>query len=108
MGEAPGKKCDRLLRTSSPEPHVSSSYPVPAAAVPVRAGMMVAVPLELVASPLKSGRDLGEAERSALVIGGTDRVRTGDCAVFWEGVAGNAAHGEDGRQGLAKSSPLQH
>ena len=36
-----------------------SSYPVPSHAVPVSAGMMVAVPLELLASPLKSGRDLG-------------------------------------------------
>src|SRR5258707_15827830 len=88
MGEAPDKKCDRLLRTSSPEPHVSSSYPVPAAAVPVPAGMMVAVPLELVASPLKSGRDLGEAERSALVIGGAERGRKGDGAGVFAGVAG--------------------
>jgi hypothetical protein len=36
-----------------------SSYPVPACAVPVSAGMIVAVPLELLASPLKGGRDLG-------------------------------------------------
>ena len=36
-----------------------SSYPVPSCAVPVSAGMMVAVPLELLASPLKNGRDLG-------------------------------------------------
>jgi hypothetical protein len=42
-----------------------SSYPVPDAAVPVSAGMMIAVPAELLASPLKSGRDLGEADRSS-------------------------------------------
>src|SRR6266704_3409051 len=108
MGEAPDKKCDRLLRTSSPEPHVSSSYPVPAAAVPVPAGMMVAVPLELVASPLKSGRDLGEAERSALVIGGTDRVRTGDCVVFCKVVAVTEAQVMRDGQVRAKGSPVHH
>jgi hypothetical protein len=32
--------------------------------------MVVAVPLELLASPLKSGRDLGGGDRSVLVIGG--------------------------------------
>jgi hypothetical protein len=52
------------------------SYPVPASAVSVSAGMIVAVPLGLVASPLKSGRDLGEADRSALVVGGTHRIGT--------------------------------
>src|SRR5260370_38834062 len=86
MGEAPDKKRDRLLRTSSPEPHMSSSYPVPAAAGPVRAGMMVAVPLELVASPLKSGRDLGEAQRHALVVGAGDpsRDRARELRVEWQ------------------------
>ena len=54
---------------------MSSSYPVPACAVPVSAGMIVAVPRELLASPLKSGRDLGEGDRSALVVGGTERIR---------------------------------
>src|SRR6266576_3319428 len=108
MGEAPDKKCDRLLRTSSPEPHVSSFYPVLAAAVPVRAGMMVAVPLELVASQLKSGRDLGEAERSALVIGGTDRVRTGDRVVFCKVVAVTEAQVKRDGQVRAKGSPVHH
>src|SRR6266568_3665146 len=108
MGEAPDKKCDRLLRTSSPEPHVSSFYPVLAAAVPVRAGMMVAMPLELVASPLKSGRDLGEAERSALVIGGTDRVRTGDRVVFCKVVAVTEARVKRDGQVRAKGSPVHH
>src|SRR6266567_2113618 len=107
MGGAPDKKCDRLLRTSSPEPHVSSFYPVLAAAVPVRAGMMVAVPLELVASPLKSGRDLGEAERSALVIGGTGRVRTGDRVVFCKVVAVTEAQVKRDGQVRAKGSPVR-
>ena len=37
--------------------------------------MIVAVPAELLASPLKSGRNLGDADRSALVIGGTEKIR---------------------------------
>ncbi|MDQ2876714.1 MAG: hypothetical protein M3Y33_18700, partial [Actinomycetota bacterium] len=76
--------------------------------MPVPAGMMVAVPLELVASPLKSGRDLGEAERSALVIGGTDRVRTGDCVVFCKVVAVTEAQVKRDGQVRAKGSPVHH
>jgi hypothetical protein len=64
-----------------------SSYPVPDAAVPVSAGMIVAVPAGLLASPLRSGRDLGEADRSALVIGGTERIRTGGATVWVKVVA---------------------
>jgi hypothetical protein len=56
---------------------VSSSYPALPRAVPLSGGMIIAVPLELVVSPLRSGRDLGEADRSALVVGGTERIRTG-------------------------------
>jgi hypothetical protein len=63
---------------------VPSSYPVPPAAVRVSAGMIVAVPLGLVASPLKGGRDLGDGDRSALVVGGTGRIRTHDGLVFKE------------------------
>ena len=44
--------------------------------------MIVAVPAGLLASPLKGGRDLGDHDRSALVVGGTDRVRTHDGVVF--------------------------
>ena len=64
-----------------------SSYPVPWCAAPVSAGMMIAVPLELAASPLKSGRDLGGGDRSALVIGGTEKIRTGGAVVFCKVVA---------------------
>jgi hypothetical protein len=55
--------------------------------VPVSAGMIIAVPAELLASPLKNGRDLGEADRSALVIGGTEKIRTGGATVFVKVVA---------------------
>ena len=55
--------------------------------MPVSAGMIVAVPAELLASPLKSGRNLGDADRSALVIGGTEKIRTYGAVVFCKVVA---------------------
>ena len=77
-----------------------SSYPVPSRAVPVSAGMMIAVPLELAASPLKSGRDLGDGDRSALVIGGTEKIRTGGAVMFCKVVAvAEAQVRRDGRSG---------
>ena len=85
-----------------------SSYPVPSDAVPVWAGMMIAVPLELVASPLKSGRELGEADRSALVVAGTDAIRTGDGVVFCKVVAVAEAQVRRDGQVRAKGSPVHH
>jgi hypothetical protein len=87
---------------------VSSSYPVPAAAVPVSAGMIVAVPAGLLASPLKGGRDLGDHDRSALVVGGTDRVRTHDGVVFCKVVAVAEAQVKRDGQVRAKGSPVHH
>ena len=49
--------------------------------------MIVAVPAGLLASPLRNGRDLGDSDRSALVIGGTEKIRTGGRAVFLKVVA---------------------
>jgi hypothetical protein len=85
-----------------------SSYPVPWCAVPVSAGVMIAVPLELAASPLKSGRDLGDADRSALVIGGTERIRTGGAVVFCKVVAVAEAQVKRDGQVRAKGSPVRH
>ena len=85
-----------------------SSYPVPSRAVPVSAGMIIAVPLELVASPLKSGRNLGDANRSALVIGGTGKVRTGGTVVFCKVVAVAGAQVKRDGQVRAKGSPVHH
>jgi len=85
-----------------------SSYPVPACAVPVSAGMIIAVPLELVASPLKSGRDLGAADRSALVIGGTGKIGTRDGVVFCKVVAVAEAQVKRDGQVRAKGSPVRH
>ena len=87
---------------------MSSSYPVPSCAVPVSAGMMIAVPLELAASPLKSGRELGDVDRSALVIGGTEKIRTGGAVVFCKvAVVAEAQVRRDG-QVRAKGSPVHH
>ena len=87
---------------------MSSSYPVPSCAVPVSGGMMVAVPLELLASPLKSGRDLGGGDRSALVIGGTEKVGTGGAVVFCKVVAVAEAQVRRDGQVRAKGSPVHH
>jgi len=87
---------------------VPSSYAVPSCAVPVSAGMMIAVPLELAASPLKSGRDLGDGDRSALVIGGTEKIRTGGAVVFCKVVAVAEAQVRRDGQVRAKGSPVHH
>jgi hypothetical protein len=87
---------------------VSSSYPVPSCAVPVSGGMVVAVPLELLASPLKSGRDLGDGDRSALVIGGTEKIGTGGAVVFCKVVAVAVAQVRRDGQVRAKGSPVHH
>ena len=85
-----------------------SSYPVPDGAVPVSPGMILAVPAELVASPLKSGRDLGGADRSALVIGGTEKIRTGGATVFVKVVAVTEAVVTRDGQVRAEGRPYDH
>ena len=85
-----------------------SSYPVPSCAVPVSAGVIVAVPAELLSSPLKNGRNLGEGDRSALVIGGTGKIRTGGPVVFCKVVAVAEAQVKRDGQVRAKGSPVRH
>ena len=85
-----------------------SSYPVPSCAVPVSAGMMIAVPLELAASPLRNGRNPGGADRSALVVGGTGKIRTGGAVVFCKVVAVTEAQVKRDGQVRAKGSPVHH
>ena len=85
-----------------------SSYPVPSCAVPVSAGMIVAVPAELLATPLRNGRDLGGADRSALVIGGTEKIRTYGAVVFCKVVAVAGAQVRRDGQVRAKGSPVHH
>jgi hypothetical protein len=70
--------------------------------------MVVAVPLELLASPLKSGRDLGGGDRSALVIGGSEKIRTGRAVVFCKVVAVAEAQVRRDGQVRAKGSPVHH
>jgi hypothetical protein len=76
---------------------------------------MVAVRLEDLASPLRNGGPLGEGDRSALVIGGTEKIRTGEVTVFCKVAAVAPARvRRDGRvqaQGspaaLARLGPLE-
>jgi len=87
---------------------VPSSYPVVPHAVSVSAGMIVAVAPELLASPLRGGRPLGDADRSALVVGGTEKVRTGGAVVFLKVVAVTGAQVSRDGQVRAKGSPVHH
>jgi Transposase DDE domain/Insertion element 4 transposase N-terminal len=91
-----------------------SLYPVaslPASSsgeVPGGGGLMVAVRLSDLVSPAWSGRPLGEADRSALAVAGTERIRTGDLVVFLKAVAVAPARvRRDGRV-QAQGSPYDH
>ncbi|HTQ93891.1 MAG TPA: hypothetical protein VMK84_30785 [Streptosporangiaceae bacterium] len=66
------------------------------------------MPLELAASPLRSGRDLGDGDRSALVIGGTGKIRTGGAVVFCKVVTVAEAQVKRDGQVRAKGSPVHH
>jgi hypothetical protein len=71
-------------------------------------GLIVAFRLEDVASPLRCGRAAGDGDRSALVIGGTERIRTGEVTVFCKVVAVAPARvRRDGRV-QAQGSPPGH
>ena len=71
-------------------------------------GLTVAFRLQDVVSPLRNGRPVGDGCRSALVIGGTARIRTGEVTVFCKvvGVA-SARVRRDGRV-QAQGSPAEH
>ena len=62
---------------------------------------MVAVRACDLASPLRNGAPLAAGDRSALVIGGTERIRAGDVTVFLKVVAVAPAEEED-----AQTRPL--
>ncbi len=71
-------------------------------------GRMVAVRLSDLVSPLRNGRPLREGDRSALVIGGTGRIRAGEVTVFCKIVAVAPARvRRDGRV-QAQGSPAGH
>jgi hypothetical protein len=72
------------------------------------AGLMVAMRLSDLVSPLRNGGLPGEDCRSALVIGGTGRIWTGDAVVFLKPVAVvPAVVRRDGRV-QAQGSPVRH
>ena len=76
--------------------------------VPGGGGLMIGVRLSDLVSPLRNGRPLGEGDRSALVIGGTEKIRTGDVTVFLQVVAVAPAQvRRDGRV-QAQGSPAAH
>ncbi|HUY48148.1 MAG TPA: hypothetical protein VMV92_20865 [Streptosporangiaceae bacterium] len=91
-----------------------SFYPVVSAAVPVSggrevtAGRMIAVRVRDVASPLRGGRPVREEDRSALVIEGTGRIRTGDDIVICKVVAVVRARVRRGGSVQAQGSPAEH
>src|SRR2546430_11199741 len=93
MGEAPARRRDCLDHPSPQEPLVHVSPVVPSAVssiteegeVPGGGSLMVAVRLADLVSP--AGRPLGEGDRSALAVGGTARIRTGEPVVFCKIVA---------------------
>ena len=85
-------------------------YPVSpdAASSVAEGGVMVAVRLADLVTPLRNGRLPGGDCRSALVIGGTRRIRTGEPVVFCKIVAVAPAQvRRDGRV-QAKGSPVHH
>ena len=76
--------------------------------VPGGGSLMVAVRLEDLVSPLRNGRPLEEGDRSALVIAGTGKIRTGEAVVFLKAVAVAPAQvRRDGRV-QAQGSPCGH
>ena len=92
-----------------------SSYLVPSCAassadgeVPGGGALMVAVRVPDLVSPARHGRPLGGGDRSALVIAGTEQIRTGDLVVFLKVVAVAPAQvRRDGRV-QAQGSPCEH
>ena len=76
--------------------------------VPGGGSLMVAVRLGDLVSPLRNGRPLLEGDRSALVIGGTGKIRAGEAVVFLKVVAVAPAQvRRDGRV-QAQGSPCGH
>ena len=99
MGEAPARSVIvyvPLLRRSLTCLLLTLSRRVPCL---FRAGRWSRCRLELLASPLKSGRDLGAVLWSALVIGGTEKIRRGGAVVFCKVVAVRGGAGQAGRAG---------
>ena len=94
-----------------------SFYPVPSRAasvsgdageVPGGGELLVAMRLCDLVSPARNGRPLGEGDRSALAVAGTEQIRTGELVVFLKVVAVAPAQvRRDGRV-QAQGSPCDH
>ena len=91
-----------------PVPPCAASLTADGGGVPGGGVLMVAVRLADVVPPLRNGRPLAAGDRSALVIGGTEEIRTGDAVVFLKAVAvASARVRRDGRV-QAQGSPVHH
>ena len=89
-------------------PSCAASSSVDGGEVPGGGGLMVAVRVSDLASPARNGRPLGGGDRSALVIAGTEKIRTGDQVVFLKVAAVAPAQvRRDGRV-QAQGSPCDH
>jgi hypothetical protein len=71
-------------------------------------GLMVAVRLADVVSPLRNGAPLEAGARSALAVAGTERIRTGEPTVFCKVVAVAAARVRGDGKVQAEGSPCAH
>ena len=74
----------------------------------VPAGLMVAVRASDLVSPLRNGAPLRAGDRSALVVAGTEEIRTGEPVVFLKVVAVAPAQLRRDGQVQAKGSPCAH
>jgi Insertion element 4 transposase N-terminal len=91
-------------------------YPVPPCAassipdedVPGDWSLMVAVRASDLVSPLRNGEPLAAGDRSALVIGGTGKIRTGEPVVFCKVVAVAPAQVRGDGRVQAQGSPCGH
>ncbi len=91
-----------------PAPPCTASLTADGGEVPGGGGLIVAVRLADVVPPLRNGRPLAAGDRSALVIGGTEKIRTGDAVVFLKAVeVAPARVRRDGRV-QAQGSPVHH
>jgi hypothetical protein len=72
------------------------------------AGIMVAVRLSDLVSPLKNGVMVTEEDRSALAVAGTEKIRTGDRVVFLKAVAVTEAQVTRDGKVRAAGSPVHH
>ena len=68
-------------------PAVGRSASVSADEGDLPAGVMVAVPLRCLVSPLKGGAPVQDGDRSALVVAATEKIRAGEPVVFLKVVA---------------------